>query len=108
VVDYLGRETWPETLRCVRPGGRIVTCGATTGHDAATDLRYVFARELTILGSNGWASDDLHELVELVVGGRLEPVVHAVFPLSQARDAIAELEERRAVGKVVVVPETAS
>jgi alcohol dehydrogenase len=105
VVDYSGKDTWPQSLRCVRKGGRLVTCGATSGYEAVTDLRYVWVRELDIRGSDGWTRDDLVVLVRLVADGELRPVIHAVYPLSRARDALAELEERRAFGKVVVVPD---
>jgi alcohol dehydrogenase len=105
VVDYLGEQTWPQSIRAVRRGGRLVTCGATTGFLAETDLRYVWTRELSILGSDGWRRGDLTELVRQVREGELAPVIHGVFPLSRVRDAVAELEERRAVGKVVVVPD---
>ncbi|MFF4223819.1 zinc-binding dehydrogenase [Streptomyces abikoensis] len=102
VVDYQGKDTWPTSLRCARRGGRVVTCGATTGYEAVTDLRYVWNRQLDILGSNAWRREDLHTILGLVAGGALEPVVHADFPLSRAPEALAELEERRAFGKVVV------
>src|SRR5207253_11175148 len=105
VIDYSGKDTWPESLRCVRKGGRLVTCGATTGYEAVTDLRYVWVRELDIRGSDGWTRDDLLVLRQLVADGELRPVIHAVYPLSRARDALAELEERRAFGKVLVVPD---
>lgn len=105
VVDYSGRDTWPGSIRATRHGGRIVTCGATTGFDAVTDLRYVWRRELDIRGSDGWTRADLLEVVRLVRDGEIEPVIHAVYPLSRVREAVAELEERRAFGKVVVVPD---
>lgn len=70
-----------------------------------TDLRYVWTRELDILGSDGWTREDLERLVDEVAGGELAPVVHRVYPLSPAPEAVAELEERRAFGKVVVVPD---
>ncbi len=105
VVDYLGADTWPQSIRATRLGGRIVTCGASTGFLAETDLRYVWTRELTILGSDGWSREDLVELIAQVRDGRLAPVIHRVYPLSQIRDAVADVEERRAVGKVVVVPD---
>jgi alcohol dehydrogenase len=107
VVDYLGADTWPQSIRALRRGGRLVTCGASTGFRAETDLRYVWTRELSILGSDGWSRDDLLELVSQVETGRLAPVIHAVYPLSRVRDAIADVEERRAIGKVVVVPDAA-
>jgi alcohol dehydrogenase len=105
VIDYLGADTWPQSIRAVRRGGRLVTCGASTGFRAETDLRYVWTRELSILGSDGWSRGDLVELVRQVRGGKLTPVIHRIYPLSQAAEAIAEIEERRAVGKVVVVPD---
>jgi NADPH:quinone reductase-like Zn-dependent oxidoreductase len=82
-----------------------VTCGATTGFGAVTDLRYVWTRELDILGSDGWTRAGLEEIVRMVREGELEPVIHRVFPLSRVREAFAELEERRAFGKVIVVPD---
>jgi NADPH:quinone reductase-like Zn-dependent oxidoreductase len=105
VVDYNGQETWPGSIRCTRHGGRVVTCGATTGFEALTDLRYVWTRELNILGSDGWTRAGLEEIVRLVHDGELEPVIHSVYPLSRVREAFAELEERRAFGKVIVVPD---
>jgi alcohol dehydrogenase len=108
VVDYLGADTWPQSIRALRRGGRLVTCGASTGFGALTDLRYVWTRELSILGSDGWSREDLTELVDQVQAGRLAPVIHGVYPLSEVRAAVAELEDRRAVGKVVVVPDAAS
>ncbi|MDT3398602.1 zinc-binding dehydrogenase [Streptomyces sp. B1866] len=102
VVDYQGRDTWPTSLRCARRGGRIVTCGATTGYEATTDLRYVWSRQLDILGSNAWRREDLETVLGLVAGRALDPVVHARFPLGRVREAVAEVEERRAFGKVVV------
>lgn len=105
VVDYTGVETWPQSLRSVRSGGRLLTCGATTGYDAVTDLRYLWVREIDIRGSDGWARADLLALRDLVQSGALRPVIHAIHPLSNAREALAELEQRRAFGKVVVVPD---
>ena len=107
VVDYTGEQTWAGSIRCTRHGGRVVTCGATTGYEAITDLRYVWRRELDIRGSDGWTRDDLETLVRLVVDGDLRPVIHGVFELDDIRLAIAELEERRALGKVIVRVENA-
>jgi alcohol dehydrogenase len=106
VVDYSGQATWPQSIRCTKPHGRVVTCGATSGHEAVTDLRYVWVRELDIRGSDGWTRGGLLELVRLVEAGELDPVIHALYPLSRAREGFAELEERRAFGKVVVLPDS--
>lgn len=107
LVDYLGADTWPQSIRALRRGGRLVTCGASTGFLAETDLRYVWTRELSILGSDGWSREDLTELARQVHTGQLTPVIHGVYPLSRIREAVAELEDRRAIGKVVVVPDAA-
>lgn len=105
VVDFTGEATWPQSLRCTKKHGRLVTCGATSGHDAVTDLRYVWVREIDIRGSDGWTRGGLLELVRLVEGGELDPVIHALYPLTRSADALAEMEERRAFGKVVVLPD---
>jgi alcohol dehydrogenase len=105
VVDYSGVDTWPQSVRCVRRHGRLMTCGATSGYDAVTDLRYVWVREIDIRGSDGWTRDDLLRLQALVRSGELRPVIHAVRPLSDVRAAVAELEQRRTFGKVIVVPD---
>lgn len=105
VVDFTGEATWPQSLRCTKKHGRLVTCGATSGHDAVTDLRYVWVREIDIRGSDGWTRDGLLELVRLVEGDELDPVIHALLPLSRAGEALEEMEERRAFGKVVVLPD---
>jgi alcohol dehydrogenase len=105
VVDYSGKDTWGQSLRSVRKGGRLVCCGATSGHDAVTDLRYLWVREIDIRGSDGWSRQDLVELMTLVENKRLRPVIHSVLPLSRIREAIDELESRRAFGKVLVVPD---
>ena len=102
VVDYLGKETWPGSVRCTRRGGRLVSCGATTGFAATLDLRYLWTRELDIRGSDGWDRQDLTALVEMVADGELDPVIHSVHELADIARAMAELEERRAFGKVVV------
>ena len=102
VVDYVGQDTFARSVRCMRAGGRLVTCGASSGAEVTLDLRYVWVRELTLLGSDGWRRNDLDTLCELVREGRLAPVIHRVFPLSEVAAAVAEVEERRAFGKVLV------
>ncbi len=105
VVDYSGVDTWPQSLRCVRPQGRLVTCGATSGYDAITDLRYVWVREIDIRGSDGWTREDFLASPSSSAAGELRPVIHAIHPLSRVHDAVGELEQRRTFGKVLVVPD---
>jgi len=104
VVDYTGEETWPRSIRSLRKGGRLLTCGATTGYEARTDLRYVWVRELTILGSDGWTRADLEALLAAVRAGRIRPVIDRVLPLAESAEGERLLEEREVVGKVIIHP----
>ncbi len=106
VVNFTGGDTWARSIRCVRRGGRLLTCGATAGFDPPTDLRYIWTGELDIRGSNGWTRDDLHALLELVTSGSLNPVVHRRFALNEGIEAMRALEERRFFGKLVIEPTT--
>jgi NADPH:quinone reductase-like Zn-dependent oxidoreductase len=79
-----------------------VTCGATSGHEAVTDLRQVFFRQLQILGSTMGSKADLHRIVPLVQEGKLQPVVDRAFPLEEAAKAHERLDTRDNFGKVVL------
>lgn len=105
VVDFTGKATWPQALRSVKHGGRLLCCGATTGFDANTDLRYLWTREMDIRGSDGWKTEDLQQLLGIMAANQLDPVIHAVFPLGKIQDAMLELESRSCFGKIVVVPD---
>jgi alcohol dehydrogenase len=105
VVDFTGTATWTQSLRSVKHGGRLMCCGATTGFEAATDLRYLWTREMDIRGSDGWKTEDLRQLLGIMAGAEFAPVIHAVFPLSRIQDAMRELEGRSCFGKIVVVPD---
>lgn len=104
VVDYTGQATWPDSIRCTKKGGRILTCGATSGYEAVTDLRYVWVREITIIGSNGWERGDLLTLLDLVRQKRIRPVIDRVLSLDEIREAERLLEQREVFGKVVITP----
>jgi alcohol dehydrogenase len=104
VVNYTGGDTWTKSLRALKVGGRLLTCGATAGYDPTEDIRFIWTFELKILGSNGWARDDITALLDMVQAGRLAAVVDETFPLEQVSDALARLEERRVFGKLVVTP----
>ena len=104
VVEHTGQETWGKSLLAAARGGRIVTCGATSGYEAVTDLRHVFSRQLQILGSNMGRKASLHEIFRWVERGRLKPVVDRVLPLERVREAHEVLERRAAFGKVVLEP----
>jgi NADPH:quinone reductase-like Zn-dependent oxidoreductase len=102
VVDYIGKETWVKSLRSLSRGGRLVTCGATTGHDPQTDLRHVFFRQLEIIGSTMGSLNELMAPMRLVFEGRIKPVVSEIYDMKDTAEAHRSMEERRSLGKVVV------
>lgn len=102
VFEHVGQATWEKSIRSLTHGGRLVTCGATTGPDGLTDLRYVFARQLKILGSYMGSKGELLQLLPFVEQGKLRPVVDRVLPLEQAAEAHRIMEERRHFGKLVL------
>lgn len=104
VVNFTGGDTWIGSLRALKRGGRLLTCGATAGYDAKEDLRFIWTFELKILGSNSWAREDLVTLLDHIAAGRLKPTVDQVLPLADAQEALRLIEEREVIGKVVVTP----
>ncbi len=104
VVNFTGGDTWPQTLRMVKMGGRLLTCGATAGYDPATDIRFIWTAEMDVRGSNGWKRSDLEALVAMVADGRLKPVVDKELPLTEGVEAMRLLEDREFFGKVVITP----
>jgi len=104
VVNFTGGDTWVPSLRCLRNGGRLLTCGATAGFDPKEDIRYIWTFELNIVGSNGWFPEDLEALLVLVRNGKLTPVIDQRLALSEAREAFRRLDERAVFGKVIVAP----
>lgn len=104
VVNFTGGDTWAPSLRCLRKGGRLVTCGATAGFDPKTDIRYIWVRELNILGSDGWSTEDIRALLDGVADGSIDPVISHVLPLAQAREAEELIESRGIFGKVILEP----
>ena len=104
VIEHVGEATWDRSVRCLARGGRLVICGATTGHRAAVDLRHLFARQLSLLGSYMGRKSELLTLAPMFFDGRLTPVVDEVLPLAEIRSAHARLEASRQFGKIVVVP----
>jgi NADPH:quinone reductase-like Zn-dependent oxidoreductase len=102
VVEHVGAATWDESLRSLKSGGKLVTCGATTGPGVSLDLRHLFARQLTLLGSYMGTMGELREVLSHVFAGRLKPVVDRVFPLSEIRAAHEYLEKSQMFGKVIL------
>ena len=102
VVEHVGKATWGWSVKALVKGGRLVTCGATTGADAVTDLRYVYNRELTVYGSFMAGVGELPEVVRLFEEKRLKTIVDSVFPLVKAAEAQARLESSKHFGKIVL------
>jgi NADPH:quinone reductase-like Zn-dependent oxidoreductase len=104
VVEHVGPATWDESMRSLKPGGTLVTCGATTGPQANVDLRFLFARQLSLLGSYMGTMGELQEVMKQVFNGRLKPVVDKIFPLKEARAAHEYMQSSQMFGKIVLVP----
>lgn len=104
VVEHVGVATWEESMKSLKPGGTIVTCGATTGPNVSFDLRFLFSRQLNLLGSYMGTMGELHDVLSHVFAGRLKSVVDRTFPLKEARAAHEYLEASQMFGKVVLNP----
>lgn len=104
VINFTGGDTWAPSLRAARRGGRVLTCGATAGHDPATDLRFIWVRELDVLGSNSYSQEDIERSVELIAAGRFTPVISHRLPLEKTAEAETLMEERSFFGKIIVNP----
>jgi len=104
VVNYTGGDTWVKSMRVLKVGGRLLTCGATAGFDPKEDIRFIWTFELKVLGSNGWMRDDLHKLFDLVASKKLEVLIDGTYPLDQTKEALRVIEDREVFGKVVVTP----
>jgi NADPH:quinone reductase-like Zn-dependent oxidoreductase len=104
VFEHTGAATWPGSLASLRSNGRLVTCGATSGFAAETDLRQVFYRHVTILGSFMGSKSELLEAMKFVESGKIRAVVDQSLPLAEARRAHELMEDRAQFGKLVLVP----
>lgn len=102
VVDSVGIPTWPHTLKALRPGGRVVTCGATGGRHVELDLRRLFWFQWSLLGSTMGTSEEFAEIVALGDRGLLRPVLDTVLPLERGKDAYRRLAEGEQFGKLVL------
>jgi NADPH:quinone reductase-like Zn-dependent oxidoreductase len=104
VIEHLGGETFAKSLLAMTNGGRLVTCGATSGPTPQVDLRHVFFRQLEVLGSTMGSKAHLLAALKMIEEGAAKPVVDRVLPFTVegARDAHRALEDRRVFGKVVL------
>lgn len=104
VFEHVGPLTWDKSIACLAKGGTLVTCGATTGAEVSTDLRRLYAKELTLKGAYLGTRQELLTLLRLLGAGRLKPIIHETLPLKEAPKAHRMMEERKHFGKLVLVP----
>ena len=104
VVEHTGAATWEKSIAALARNGRLVTCGATSGFDGRTDLRALFGKHLSILGSYMGRLAEFAEVLGHIRDGRLRPVVDRALPLAEARAAHEAMERREQFGKIVLVP----
>ena len=101
-VNFTGGDTWIPTQRCMAVHGRILTCGSTVGHLCTIDVRFVWFREIDIIGSRAYLPEDIKACLDFVAAGKLAPVVEQELPLEQAAEGVRMLDERRVFGKIIV------
>src|SRR5437763_11488805 len=104
VFEHTGAATWPGSIQVLAKNGRLVTCGATSGYDARTDLRQVFYRHLNLLGSFMGSKAELIEALKFIARGQIRAVVDETLPLAEARRAHEQMQNRAQFGKLVLVP----
>jgi len=104
VFEHVGPATWDESLKSLKPGGTLVTCGATTGPKVGLDLRFIYSRQYSVLGSYMGTMGELHEVLKHVFAGRLKPIVDRAFPLKDIRAAHEYMEKSQMFGKIVLNP----
>jgi NADPH:quinone reductase-like Zn-dependent oxidoreductase len=104
IFEHTGAEQWAKNMASLARGGRLITCGATSGPDVQIDLRHVYSRQLSIIGSYMGGKKDLLDVFRFVSQGKLKPVIDSVFPLSELKKAEQKMEDRNVFGKIVIKP----
>lgn len=104
VVENVGEATWSQSIRALAKGGRLVTFGATTGHEGATDLRLVFWNQIEILGTTMASRAEFEAMLRSAFQGAFAPIIDSVLPLAEAAAAHERLERGGQFGKIVLVP----
>jgi NADPH:quinone reductase-like Zn-dependent oxidoreductase len=104
VVDNVGKATISKSMQAVARGGRIVIVGNTSGPLAEIDIRFIFGKQISIIGSTMGSHQDFHDLLDLLWSGKVKPVIHQVMPLSEGVDAYKMMEEGKHFGKIVLAP----
>ncbi len=104
IFDHIGADTWEKNIKSLKMGGRLVICGVTSGFEVATDIRYIFFRRLSVLGSTMGSKGELLQVMNLVNRGDLRPVIDSVYPLSQIQSAHKRMQDRKVFGKIIINP----
>ena len=102
VIDSVGQASWADSLRSLRRGGRLVTCGATTGSDPSAEIQRLFIRQLEVYGSTGGSIEEFRQLVALFARGEIQPVIDRRYTLDDIDDALETLNRGEQFGKLVV------
>jgi NADPH:quinone reductase-like Zn-dependent oxidoreductase len=106
VFEHVGNATWEQSVASLKWGGTLVTCGATTGFEAPTDLRFLWNKQMNFLGSHMGNKTDLLEGLRWLESGHIKPVVSHAFPLQEAGTAQTMMEKNDVMGKMALVPQT--
>jgi NADPH:quinone reductase-like Zn-dependent oxidoreductase len=104
VVDNVGQATLNQSLLAVARGGRIVIVGNTSGPETQIDIRYIFGKQISLIGSTMGSHQDFRDIVELLGSGRLQPVIDRILPLSEGQAAYGLMERGDMFGKIVLTP----
>jgi len=104
VVDNVGKATITKSMQAVARGGRIVIVGNTSGPQAEIDIRYIFGKQISIIGSTMGSHQDFHDLLDLLWSGKIKPVIHQVMPLSEGREGYKMMQEGSHFGKILLAP----
>ena len=104
VFEHSGQDTWPTSIAAMRWGGRLVVCGASTGFEAVTDLRFLWNKQQNLLGSHLASKAELAAALRAVEAGHIKPVIDHVFPLREVGKAQQLMEDLKVQGKLVYVP----
>ena len=104
VVDNVGKATIAKSMMAVARGGRIVIVGNTSGPLSEIDIRYIFGKQISLIGSTMGSHQDFREILDLIVSGRLKPVIDRVMPLSDGKEAYGLMERGEIFGKLVLTP----
>ena len=102
VFDHIGQATWNKSMRSMAPAGRLVNCGVTSGGEAEIDIRYIFVKQFSLMGSYMGGRGELLKVLTFFEDGRLKPVVDSVFPLAEAVKAQSRMERSEHFGKIVL------